>query len=363
MNYPLKTRQICFFAIAFLPITKLFMMSSIVASISKEDMWISLLLNVIADFLTLFALLALVKNEEGTLKDILTNAIGEKATKVLLIFYAVYFIIKAIIPFNEQEAYVIQTLYLTMPNALAFLPVFIIPVYLSSKKLRVLGRCADIVWIFTLIGFILIIVLSIGNINLNSLLPVGANNLKNITKGSTKALVWFGDSAYFLFFLGNFKKDKNYRLKILLCFALSLLFVLLFGVIFWCTFTSIAFRQRFALTEISKYMTVINNIGRFDYFAIFLLLFGGVFSLSLPIFFASRILADVFNVKNKYICPIILTAIVCFISIFLNKFFVSIENFLINDAYIIFLIFGNVVPILIGLSTKLHTRRKIYETQ
>jgi hypothetical protein len=68
-------------------------------------------------------------------------------------------------------------------------------------------------------------------------------------------------------------------------------------------------------------------------------------------------------VKNKYICPIILTAIVCFISIFLNKFFVSIENFLINDAYIIFLIFGNVVPILIGLSTRLHTRRKFYEAQ
>lgn len=361
MNYPLKTRQVCFFAIAFLPISKLFMMSSIIASVVKEDMWISILINVLIDFLTLFTFLTLTKNEEGTIKDILSRTLGEKLTKVILLFYVFYFILKAIIPFNEQEAYVIQTLYLTMPNALAFLPVFIIPVYLSSKKIRVLGRCADIVWIFTLIGFSLILVLSIGNINLNSLLPIGANNLKTITKGSAKALVWFGDSAYFLFLLGNFYKDIKYKLKILLSFALSLFLVLLFAVIFWCTFTSIAFRQRFALTEISKYMTVINNIGRFDYFAIFLLLFGGVFSLSLPIFFASKILAEVVNIKNNYIFPVIITAIVCFVSIFLNRFFVSIENFLINDACIIFLIFGNVFPVLIGLCVRFSKRRINYE--
>lgn len=362
MNYPLKTRQICFFAIAFLPITKLFMMSSVVASVSKEDMWISILINVLVDFLTLFAIFSLVKNEEGTLKDILTKAVGEKLTKIILLSYVFYFLIKAIIPFNEQEAYVIQTLYLTMPNALAFLPVFIVPVYLSSKKLRIIGRCSDAVWIFTLIGFVLIFALSIGNINLNAILPVGANNAKTIVRGSTKALVWFGDSAYFLFFLGNFYKDKKYRLKILLSFALSLLLVLLFALIFWCTFTSIAFRQRFALTEISKYMTVINNIGRFDYFAIFLLLFSGVFSLSLPIFFASRILSDLFDIKNKYVFPVITTAVVCFVSIFLNKFFVTIENFLINDAWIIFLLFGNVLPIFIGFCARLNRRRNNYES-
>ena len=43
MKYELKVRQICFFIIAFLPVTKFFMLSSILSLKAREDMWIGVL--------------------------------------------------------------------------------------------------------------------------------------------------------------------------------------------------------------------------------------------------------------------------------------------------------------------------------
>ena len=61
MEYSLKTRQICLFLIAFLPIPKMFMMPSIVAGIAEEDMWISTIFNLFLDFTTIFFLITLLQ--------------------------------------------------------------------------------------------------------------------------------------------------------------------------------------------------------------------------------------------------------------------------------------------------------------
>jgi hypothetical protein len=61
-KYQLKTRQICLFIIAFLPITKLFMMPSIATKFANEDMWISVFINLLLDFTTIFILTITCRN-------------------------------------------------------------------------------------------------------------------------------------------------------------------------------------------------------------------------------------------------------------------------------------------------------------
>ena len=75
----------------------------------------------------------------------------------------------------------------------------------------------------------------------------------------------------------NFIYKKRDGIKIIIAFLISGLSVVLFMVVFYGIFTSIAFRQQFALTEISKYTAIINNIGRFDYIGILNILFSGIF--------------------------------------------------------------------------------------
>ena len=58
----LKTRQVCFFLIAFLPITKFFSLPSIMARHAGEDLWISALICILIDFITLIPIVMACKN-------------------------------------------------------------------------------------------------------------------------------------------------------------------------------------------------------------------------------------------------------------------------------------------------------------
>ena len=115
--------------------------------------------------------------------------------------------------------------------------------------------------------------------DLGTILPVGANGFKNIANGAYSSLTWFGDAVYALFFIGEFKFSKKDGLKIFISYLISAVILIAFMIIFYSIFTSISYRQRFALTEISKYTTVINNIGRFDYVGIMMLLFSNLLIL------------------------------------------------------------------------------------
>ena len=340
----LKTRQVCFFIIAFVPVTKLFIMSSVLAGFAKEDMWISALFNVLIDLITLAFVLKACRNAKTDFITLLEDNLGKTGKNVVLAIYFFYFLLKGIVPINEQKDYVEMTLYMTQPNLLTFLPVLICSFYLCLKELRTIGRISDITWLITIVGFVLLLSLSVANADFSAILPIGANGINNVLKGSFSVLNWFGDIPYIMFFIGKFKYEKNSTGKILLSYAIAGVMVIFFTIIFYGVFTSIAFRQQFALTEISKYSTVINSIGRFDYIAILMLLFSNVFALSLPIYFASKMLQGIFPIKQRWIFPLVLTVIYASVLMFLSEYFYSIEKFISTFGNAYFLILGNVLP-------------------
>ncbi len=344
MNYQLKSRQICFFLIAFLPINKLFIMPSVLASVANEDMWISAVISLLLDFITLFFILRTIRSARTDFFTLLENAFGKTGTKIILALYFIYFSLKAIIPLNEQKDYVELTLYTLKPSIFYFLPFFLVPLYLCTKKLRVLGRASDVLWLVTINGFITLIALSIGNSDFGAILPIGARGALSVFKGSYLTFGWFGDAVYIMFLTGEFLYRKKDGVKIILSYLLGALMVVVFMITFYAIFTSIAYRQRFALTEISKYTTVINNLGRFDYIGIIMILFSGLISLSLPMYFGTRILNYIFSIKKIWIAPVITVGIQIIIMIVFYQFFSSIEHFIMNYASAFFIILGNVFP-------------------
>ncbi len=348
----IKVRQICLFFIAFLPLSKIFSLPSIIADASNEDMWISTLFNVLIEFLTLSVLLRISKSTDKTIYELLEDKFGKTVTKIIMGIYFAYFILKCIIPISEQRDYIEITLYETPPNILTFLPFFLVSAYFCMKKIRILGRSADIMWIFTLLGIITLCILSISATDFGAILPIGARGLSNILKGSYYSLSRFGDAIYFMFMLGRFKKTKNFTLKIAGSFFISELFVIYFMIIFYCIFTSISGRQIFALTEISKYSTVINNVGRIDYLAIIFILFSNVFSLSLPIYFSVDILRYIFGTDKSLIYSIVINSCLVLFFIIFEEYFSSIEDFILNYLSAFFLIFSNVLPMLFVLLLK-----------
>lgn len=361
MQKELRSRQICLFIIALLPLSKLFMMPSVLASFTNEDMWLSALFNFALDFITIFFIVGFMRKTNTDLFTFLENGLGKTASKILMFLYLLYFTFKAIIPLNEQKDYVELTLYTLMPTMLYFLPFFLFAFYICTKKLRVLGRASDVLWLTTILGFIILFCLSISNSDLGAILPIGAKGFPAIFHGSLRALTWFGDGAYLLFFVGEFTYKKKDGIKILLSHVICCLFVIVFLIIFYSVFTSISFRQRFALTEISKYTTVINNIGRFDYLGIIMILFGNLFTMALPLFFSCRLINRIFNIKRPWIAPIFAVGIQVVIMTVFYQYLHSIENLVMNYLWGFFLILGNVIPIVIslfGIKEKINESKK-----
>lgn len=351
MNYQLKTRQVCLLIIAFTPIVKLFSMPSILANTANEDMWISCLISVLLDFLTVLLVIYACRKANAGFFELLENRLSKPVSTIILVLFLIYFSMKAIIPISEQREYVELTLYTLKPNLLYFMPFFVAAFYICIKPLRVLGRAADVAWFFTLAGFLILLSLSLSNIDFYALLPIGASGSAKILTASYKSFNWFGDAAYLLFLVGEFSYKKKDGLKIALSYLISSIIVITFMVIFYSIFTSIAHRQRFAFTEISKYTTVINNLGRFDYIGIVLLLFSNAISLTLPLFFCTEILIKIFNFKKRIIPAAIVILLQLAVVIFLKRFYYGIEKFITEYAGVFFFVMGNLLPALSPLIT------------
>lgn len=358
MNKELKTRQVCLFMFAFFPVVKLFMMGSVISGYAREDTWIAVLINLTLDFLSILAIVYCAKKTDKTFFELLQDCFGKVGSKIIIFAYFLFFMMKGILPLNEAKDYMRLTLFVTKPNINNFLPFFAFAFYLCLKRIRVLGRIADLCFSLTLMGFFLIFFLSLDNADFLAMLPIGAQGIKQIGLGSLSSLNWFGESVYILFMLGEFKYEKNSGLKILLSYGGTAFIIILFSLSFYAVFSSIAPMQKFSLTEAVKYDNAINFTGRFDYLGIIFILFSNFFAMTLPMFFACKCLDKVFNFNLKWIPTLITITIQFIIVVFFGNYFYSIENFIINKAGIIFLIFGNILPMLCPLLLKNKKRQE-----
>ncbi|MBO5286314.1 MAG: GerAB/ArcD/ProY family transporter [Clostridia bacterium] len=346
MNYPLKTRQIALFFIAFLPVVKMFTMPKSAAEACNEDMWISILLCLIIDYATILALIKINKTHQKPFYDILKDRFGTITAKTIFFVYFLFFMIKAFTPIFELRNFVQNSFYSTSLRTFPFVPFFILSVYFCTKKYSVLGRLSDLLWIMTVLGVSLILFLSIANADFGAIMPIFNNGL-NIFKGSYFITPWFTDASYLLFMIGFFKHEEKTTLKLSLAFLAHGIIILLFSIVFYCSFTFVAKREFFPLSEIAKYSGVINAIGRFDYIAILIILISNTVSVALPLYFATKTLSMIIPIKNNVIIPIIINVSHLIIATFFERY----QQFIIAIIHLnlspVMLCLGNIAPFLL----------------
>ena len=110
MTKALKSRQICFFYIALLPVVKMFTVPSILAGICGEDMWLSALVNSFTDVLVVSALYFALKDEQGDFFTVIERRFGKGFSKTVIVFYLIFFLLKTVMPMNEEKDYIELTL-------------------------------------------------------------------------------------------------------------------------------------------------------------------------------------------------------------------------------------------------------------
>lgn len=344
----LKLRQICFIFLAFMPVTKIALLPSVLSGFCDEQLWIAALFGFLLDLSVLFIAMHLYKKHDNcTLFYLLENKISKGFARAVYFGYGVYFILKAIVPILEQQDYVHNTLYEISPSVIVFLPLFAVSFYQSLKGLKILGRCADACIWLTAFGLFLVFFLAFPITDFTNILPIIQKPTYKPFNATFRSIIWFSDSVYMLLFLGHFQGEKRQTLKVCGSYGLASLVVIFFMVVFYSAFSSIAETRFFATPELTVYSLAIANSARFDYIAIILLMFSQVFAIILPVYLATKCFERAFGLKKALIPAIVINlSLAIFTVIFTGKLF-SVLSFMSKYLSYAFIFFGYVVPLLL----------------
>ena len=306
----IKTRQVCFFYIAFMPVTKILFMPAYLAGKVDERLYLPLLLSFILDGLILFLLTIVNEKSCGvTLYDAFSKKLGKWGAKAIYFLMAAYYFLKSLIPLFEHKLYIENTLYEMMPDRITFYLFFAVSTFLCLKGLKMVGRISDLAVLSTAIGLIIALSLSVGSADYANILPIMQKPSYNIVNATFSSSIWQLDSLLFLPMIGHVRPEKAQKRKILLSYLGTSAVTVFFFITYYGVYGAISPSQDYAITAISVFSVIVTNIGRFDYVAVFLLLFSQVFAVSVPLFFATKCLERVFDAKSSYVLAAVVNAL------------------------------------------------------
>ena len=305
----IKVKQICALFICLLPLSKIVSAPAMIAETYAEKMWLPPLVWFSLELLFIGFVFVLDKIHGGkTFFDILSNEYGENFAKAVYFFYGVFFLIKSFLPLIEHKALIETAFYEILPSTPIFYPLFLVTFYISLKGLKALGRAAEFCLPLCWAGLITVMFLAVPSGNAEALLPLFYGH-KNGAIGLLSTVSWFGDALYFLFFMGHFEKEKRSVLRVLSSYAIPAVFTLGFFLCFYAVFVFVAPTQLIAVKEVGIFSVTLQNVGRFDYIAVFLIALASVLSVSFPIVSSVKMFERAFSVKKAFIPALVINAV------------------------------------------------------
>ena len=343
----IKLRQICALFIALVPLTKIVSAPSIFARFCGEKLLQPLFVLCILD-LCLIALFCLIlkRNEGKSAYQILSEGYSELFAKVIFFIYALFFLTKSFIPLLEHKELVENAFYETLPKAPVFYPLIAVTFFIALKGFKTIGRVSELFLPITLAGLAFIIYLSLLPGDYTALLPLLKTN-KSVAICSLNGILWFNDAIYLLMFLGNFKREKNTFLKLGICYFIPIFLTAIIYASFYSIFSYVAPSQKIAVSSMSIFSITLVNVGRFDYFAVFLLSLASVLAVALPIACATKCITVCFNFKSSLIPALITNLLLFALIIAVSRNYEGVLGFYFKYLIPFMLICAYILPLLL----------------
>lgn len=278
----ITTKQVCALFLCLLPLTKIVCAPSVISGLYGEKLWQPLVFWLLIELAFIAYVFYLTKKHGNkTVFEILSDGYGETFAKTIFFIYGFYFLLKAFLPIIEHKMLIESAFYEILPSTPVFYPLFLITFYTSLKGLKTLGRAAQFCLPICWAGLATILFLSVSSGDWSTLLPVFYGS-KNGAIELLSTISWFDDALYLLFFMGHFKKDGHDKLRIILSYTLPFLFTIAFFLCFYAVFSYVAPSQLIAVKETGIFSVTLQNVGRFDYLAMFLIALASVLAAAFP---------------------------------------------------------------------------------
>ena len=345
----LCTRQVCFIMAAYAAVNKLLMMPALLSYYASRDLIFPALALYVLQTAVVWAVAYACSKTQKTVFQIVGDAFGGVAAKVLMWVLAAFFLLASLMPMLEQKLFVQSIFYDTIPALITFLPFFVFSAYATSKGLNNAGRLADITLPVFAVAMAAVFVLSVGEVNAQWLLPVLKTSTSSLVTGARFALYNFTDGAVMLMLMGRFTYKKGDCTKITLSYAAGALVVLAFLFVFYGVYSVLAPDTYFAVSKVCIFFSALSMVGRADLVAVYALelcmLFSLVFYMQLS---AQCVRQALFKSEatpaGRAAVSLVLNVIMLALVIILNNNYFSVQQFFGGALWAVFAAISFLLP-------------------
>lgn len=297
----IKIRQICFILACMLPLTKTIIYpTTLVYDVGHDLLWSAAINLVAGKPHHTFRDAAFQKDRQDAVRTG-GKHLRKRGRAHRVRLFAVFFIVAAALPIMEQKSFVLTVFYENVPSFISFAPFFALSLFASIKGIKSIGRMADVLMPIFVVSFAAIIVFSLPEAEFGELLPVlSATPPSKLFHSSYTSLSWYTDCVFLLFFMGHYRYEKGSTLKVMISYGVGAVLTLVFLAVFYDIFGSIALRQQYTLSQISKYTTTFSSLGRIDFVFIYALTLVLVFYLMLPLVLCVHCVKKTIGCKALY---------------------------------------------------------------
>ncbi len=344
MTSKISVRQICFIMLIYTAVSKFILYPTQLSAESGNDLLFSALINFLLQGAIIWAVSFLCSRTDKTFFQLIEGTLGNVTARIIYGFFALFFIICAIIPLFEQKLYVHAIFYDTVPALIVFLPIFFFTVFVAAKDFRNIGRCADICLPIFLLSMLLILVMSFKEVQWDNFLPV-LKQPSRVFSSSLANAFRFAEPSFLLMFMGHFKYNKGDAAKITISYIGGAIFVMSVLAAFYGIYGDLAQSRQFAISKISLFFPAIELLGRIDLLTLYVLEIAMLFALALNIQLAVHCIGQCTGYRNSAVLSVAVNALLIALIIIFNNNMNVLSVVWSKWMWIVFLIFANIVPL------------------
>lgn len=345
----LTTRQAVFLMVLAQVSTKIQRMPAILSQNFGRNGWLFLLLSLIPDALTLLVVLRISVLTKGkTISQALSSRCGKPVAKIYLIIIALFFLFKVTTPFKGTHEFFVSTIFDFLEWKWFSIIFLVLIAYMAASGLNRLGRTAEILWFFILLGYVGVMVLSVPTARFYRILPIELFSAKEFFAGAKHLTAWLGDFVLVLFFVGRVKENK-FKTAIFSSFVITSIFVAFFCLTFYAVFDNLSTLPNVAISSITEFSLLSINLGRIDWILVLFAMSTSVISCGLFALVSCESFSEATSLPKKAI-SIVIASTIYILDIYILHNAETFLNFAYNIASWFVLFVNFVLPIFVWIA-------------
>lgn len=360
MQKLINTKQFTILVFILTMALKLFMFPTLILKIAGHDGYLVIALALLIEFIILLMILYIFRLfPDLTFYEILEQTLGRITAKALVAVFAFYQIIKISLAINEIKLFFTISATVNISWPISVIPLVFLFAFCAVKTLRSIGRFSEFLCPYILISMIVLMVMFVGNIDFENLLPFLNISPKKFFTGIYHFPIWYADFSLLFIFMGKIKQSKFFVGWSLIGFAVSSLLVVFFSCILFSSYTNIPELLDFGhnISNLSLFSTS-HTYGRFD-LLIFTIWIITVFIEAILLFYmVTRNIAYIFEKENYPIISAVAAVILYIVSVFVFKSDQVLYTFATGIMVYFTMFFEFVLPVFVLLSASI---KKLWE--